>query len=436
MNRNIFQLTIGELGDPGAHWQRRIMPSQHLHYCPASAGTWGILRVGLLVPESVMLLASPAACARHGAIAGIQLGFKKRLFLLQVSEMDIVSGQHLDRVPEAVAEIMASTQPRPKAFIICATCIDDLLGSDYEGLAEQLEAEHGIAVRACHMVPTALDGKAPPQYSVQQTVYDFLENPSGKNQGINVIGSFAPINATSEFYSVMAAAGFDKIMHVASCKTLEEFRTMSEATHNLLIKPLGRLAAQHLERKLGIPHCFAPVAYNLDTIARTYSALEKFFNANLQTEKYREEARAAVDDYRRVLGPLKIAVGSAANGSAFEISRALIEYGFQVPYIFADTILDVDQEHIDWLKQRHTGVKVFTNIHPSMAGFLEEKLAADVAIGFDAGYFCPGSKTAPLLPDNQPYGYRGTIELLREIKTALENPMSHREQMFAAATVI
>jgi nitrogenase molybdenum-cofactor synthesis protein NifE len=436
MSGNPYQLFIGELGESGAHWQRRIMPSQHLHYCPASAGTWGILRVGLLVPESAMLMASPAACARHGAIAGIQLGFKKRLFLLQVSEMDIVSGRHLDRVPEAVAEIMADARPRPKAFMICATCIDDLLGSDYDGLAEQLEAEYGIPVRACHMVPTALDGKAPPQFSVQQAVYDFLEAPLKKDPAINIIGSFAPIHSGSEFNHVMAAAGFDKVLHVASCRTFEEFRAMSESMYSLLIKPLGRLAAQHLERKLGTPHLFAPVAYGLDAISSNYAKLEKFLGTPLCTKRFYEEALEVTAKYRSILGPLKIAVGSTANGSAFEISRALIQYGFQVPYIFADSILDSDQEHIDWLKQHYADIKVFTNIHPSMAGFLKEKLAVDAAIGFDAGYFCPGSKTAPLTPDHQFYGYHAAIELMREIQIALENPLSHRELLFSAATVI
>jgi nitrogenase molybdenum-cofactor synthesis protein NifE len=436
MNQDIFQLSIGELGDTGTHFQRRIMPSQHLHYCPASAGTWGIVRVGLLVPESVMLQAAPSACGRHGAIAAVQIGYKKRLFMLHVDEMDIVSGQHLDKVPDAVAEILSKTSPRPKAMMICATCIDDLLGSDYEGLAAQLEAQHGIPFRACHMVPTAQDGKAPPIFSVQQAVYDFLEKPVQKNRAVNIIGSVAPIESESEFYKVMADAGFDKVMHVAACNTFGEFRKMSESTHNIIIKPVGRLAAQQMERKLGIPYCFAPGAYGIDAIDRTYSALEKFLGASFRTREFREEAMDAVREYRKTLGPLTVAVGSTANGSPFELTRALIGYGFKVPYIFADVILDADVEHINWLKQHAGDLKVFTNIHPTMAEFVRQKLAVDVALGFDAGYFCPGAKTAPLIMDNQPFGYSSAAFLFREILRALENPMSHREQLFAAATVI
>ena len=436
MNHDVFHLPITEIENTDTHWQRRVIPSQHLHYCPASAGGWGILRVGLLVPESVMLLVSPAACGRHGAIVGIQLDFKKNLYLLHVDEMDIVNGQHMDKIPKAVSEILATTQPRPKAMIICATCIDDLLGSDYDGLALQLETSHGIPVRICHMVPTAHDGKSPPVLAVQQAIYDFLEKPAENTQAVNVIGSFAPIDTESEFYKVMADAGFGKIRHIADCATLDEFREMSNATHNILIKPNGRLAVRQMERKLGIPFCFTPVAYGLDTIAQTYGALEKFLGVNLNTEAFYEEARETVEEYRRALGPLKVAVGSTANGSPFEMARALTGYGFQVQYIFTDQILDFDREHIDWLKQHNTGVQVFTNTHPTMVHCIEQKLNVDVAVGFDAGYFCQAAKTVPLILDKQPFGYQGAKYLFSEILKALENPQGHREQMYSSGIVI
>jgi len=436
MSNNAFRLSIAEIKNADHHWQQTIIPYQHLHYCPASAGSWGILRVALLVPESAMLLVAPAACGRHGAIAGIQLGFKKNLFLLHVDEIDIVSGQHLDKIPQAVAEILVTTQPRPKAMIICATCIDDLLGSDYDALAQQLEASHGIPVRICRMVPTAHDGKSPPAFAVQQTMYDFLEKSVAKNRAVNIVGSYAPIDAESEFYKVMGVAGFGKIRHVAYCATFHEFRRMGDASHNILIRPNGRLAVEQMERKLGIPHCSAPVAYGLGAIAQTYRTLEEFLGTTLNTEKYHEEAQDTVKKYRKELGPLSVAIGSTVNGSPFELARALTGYGFQVRYIFADQVFDFDREHVDWLKQHNAGIEVFTNIHPTMANFIEHQLTVDVALGFDAGYFCPGSKTVPLLPDQQPFGYQCVSYLFREIVKALENPQSHKEQMFASGTVI
>ncbi|MBT9165808.1 MAG: Light-independent protochlorophyllide reductase subunit B [Chloroflexi bacterium] len=436
MSSNAFYLPISEVGGVGSHWQRKVMPSNCLHYCPPSAGGWGIIRVGLLVPESVMLFVSPAGCGRHGAIAGIQLGFKKRLFLLYLGEVDIVTGQHMERIPQAVADILATAQRRPKALLICATCVDALLGSDYDGLTRQLEAEHKIPVRICHMDPIAMDGKTPPPLTVQEAVYSFLQPSRQKEPAVNIIGNFAPIDAESEFYDVMADAGIGAVRHIAACSSLEEFQLMSRSTHNVLIKQGGRLAVRQMQERLGIPFCFAPVAYGLETIAQTYHTLGEFLGVELCTERYREEAEEAINSYQSALGPLSVAVGSTANASPFELARALTEYGFRVRYVFADLILDFDVEHVEWLKHHTPDVEVFTNVHPTMVDFLNCGLTADLAVGFDAGYFCSGAKTVPLTLDSQPYGYRGVISLLREMLNAFEHPSNHREQMYASGMVI
>ncbi|MBU1053849.1 MAG: nitrogenase component 1 [Proteobacteria bacterium] len=436
MNSNVFHLSIDEIKNTKTQWQHRLVPPNHLHYCPASAGGWGIIRVGLLVPESVMLFVSPAGCGRHGAIAGIQLGFKKPLFLLHVSEMDIITGKHMEMIPRAVDEIMATVRPSPNAMLICATCIDDLLGSDYDGLTQQLESRYGIPVRICHMNPPVMDTKKPPTFTVQQTVYDFLERSNFKERALNIIGSFAPIDAESEFYKVMADAGFTKVRHVAACKTMEEFRSMSKSTHNLLIKPGGYLAAELMKEKLQIPYCITPVTYSFNSIAQTYSALEKFLGVKLSTDWYCEEAWDTVKSYKKTLGALTVAVGSTANASPFELARALTEYGFHVPYIFADLLLVSDDEHIDWLKIYNPNVKIFTNNHPTMANLIKDKLTVDLTVGFDAGYFCSGAKTVPLGLEKQPYGYQGIIYLFREMVKALENPRNHKEQMYASGMVI
>lgn len=435
MSNKVFQLSIGKLGDTVSDWKRKVTPDC-LHYCPASAGGWGIIRVGLLVPESVMLFVSPNGCGRHGAIAGIQHGFKKRLFFLHLDEMDIVTGQHMEKIPQAVTEILSKVYPQPKAILICATCIDDLLVSDYDGLARQLEIKHGIPVRICRMDPIAMDGKKPPTFTVQEAIYDFLQPSSKKEQAVNIIGNFSPIDAESEFYEVMAGAGVSKVRHIAACRTFKEFQQMSRSTLNILIGLGGRLAAYKMKNKLKIPHCFIPVTYGLERITQFYQKLGEFLGVSLNVKQYCLKAQDDIESYRRRLGPLTVAVGQSVNASPFELARALIEYGFQVRYIFADVVLDFDLEHVKWLKCYASDIKVFTNVHPTMVNFLNQRLTVDLAVGFDAGYFCPGAKILPLTLDSQPFGYRGVVYLLREILKALENPRSHREQMYESGLVI
>ncbi len=127
-----FCLSIGEINGINGLERKGVMSSGSLHDYLTGAGGWDIIRFGLLLPESVMLIAAPAGCGRHDAISGLQPGFKERLFFVHNND-DLVTGQHLDKVYQAAAETIYTVKPKPKAMIIYA--IDDLLASDYEQIA-------------------------------------------------------------------------------------------------------------------------------------------------------------------------------------------------------------------------------------------------------------------------------------------------------------
>ena len=112
-----------------------------LHYSSPGHGDWGVVRIGMLLPESVQLFVCPSACGRHGAIGAMRQGLKDRLFYLYVDQKDIVDGYD-DLIPHAVEEVLAVLKKRPRAFYIFVSCLDDLLGTDHEALREKLGNTH------------------------------------------------------------------------------------------------------------------------------------------------------------------------------------------------------------------------------------------------------------------------------------------------------
>lgn len=93
-----------------------------LHYSSPGHGDWGVVRIGMLAPESVQLFVCPSACGRHGAIGAMRQGLKDRLHYLYVSQSDIVNGYD-DLIPEAVAEVIAVSEKRPKVFLLAVWMI-------------------------------------------------------------------------------------------------------------------------------------------------------------------------------------------------------------------------------------------------------------------------------------------------------------------------
>jgi nitrogenase molybdenum-cofactor synthesis protein NifE len=408
------------------------MPDDAFHYMAPDGGGWGVVRMALTVPESAVLMAAPLVCGRGSAIRALQLGYRRRFFFLELSERDAITGAQAGRIEEAASEILDEAKGRIKALFLCATCIDDLLGTDYSSIERRLAERHHTEVRTIALKPIAADGKRPSGLVTQEAMYDLLEPSALKDGGLNVLGSMSPIDSSSELHAVLAAAGFGPLRHVGSCSSFAEFQMMGRSRNNLLVRPSGRLAAKLLERKLGIPSVHAPVSYGLETVDWAYAALGEALGRDLPIDRARAEAVDAIEAFRvrRRRAP-RVAVGSSVNASAFELARALIGYGLDVHCVFANAFLDYDIPHIAWLKEKAPKLRVYAVSHTSMAEFLDWKLSVDLAFGFEAGYFCSASPTVNLSSDRQDFGYRAIESLLDTIERELSEPKPHRESMYA-----
>lgn len=414
-------LTITELAQtPVKSLYTRIMPRRHLKYCAPGVEGMGMLQSSLLVPESALLFVAPAGCARHVAMHSYRLGLKNRLFLLRVDENDIVTGAHLDRIPAAMEEIMSNACPKPRALFLGSSCVDTLLASDYKAIAKKLEAKYGIRVRASYMDPIMFDGKKSPDRKIQHSMYDFIAKNDAKEKAVNIIGSYAPVNRDSEFYSLLAKAGFDTVRHISECTTLEELDRMGQSTLNIVIKSSGSMAAAEMEKKHGIPFISLPVSYNLDTIRNSYRKLGEALGIEIYDDIYYEQTKQVIKEFRQHLGSLRIAIGKTIKGNVFDLAHALIQYGFRVSHLFINKFTQGEKPHIMWLAEHQPEMGVFSGDHPTIVNLREEHLPVDLAIGLDASYFCPDAAEVSWDVQDQPYGYRGIVSLLEKMTSALK----------------
>ena len=156
MARDTYFTTIGALAEAGSI-PTELVSNEHLVYSsPATlmynspgAQGFGVKRAGVVIPESVMLVVAPACCGRNTTILADEGGYSERMFFLQMSENDLVTGRHLSDIPQAIEEIYEVCEVKPKVVVICITCVDALLGTDLERVCRKAEERTGI-----HVVPT------------------------------------------------------------------------------------------------------------------------------------------------------------------------------------------------------------------------------------------------------------------------------------------
>ena len=428
MMQDAFFCTVGELSAMG----RENIPPQfisgaHLIYSsPATlafnspgAEGFGVKRAGLAIPDSIMLIVAPGCCGRNTSLISSMREYDQRFFYLMMDETDIVTGRHLKKIPKAVKEICDSLEKKPSVVMICITCVDALLGTDMERVCRKAEEAAGLPVRPCYMYALTREGRKPPMVHVRQSLYSLLEPRKKKGNVVNLLGFFSPLVDDCELYDLLHQAGVKTIHEISACRDYEEYQTMSEANFNLVLHPEARFAAEDFHDRLKIPFIELTRLYQIDKIGSQYRAFGKVLGVTFDDQAAAESAQKAVDAFRVQYPEASFAVGECMNGDAFELSLALVRYGFKVPEIYG-TITAENFIYIKQLAAISPETRVYSNMEPTMLYYDGENSGVNMAIGKDASYYHQNCPNVMWNQDRQPYGYAG-VRRLFEALTEAEN---------------
>jgi len=435
---------------------------------PGAEG-YGVKRAGLAVPESVMLIISPGCCGRNTSAISRMPGYEDRFFYLTMNETDLVTGRHLKKIPKAVAEICRGLEirgKRPRAVMLCITCVDALLGTDMERICRRAQEKvPGVRVQPCYMYALTREGRKPPMVHVRQSIYELLEPRKKRSTSVNLLGFFAPLagmtegdstgkaigspegdiskitaetadgnnmdkssgkavgkSSGSELPDLLRQAGVRRIRQIGACRTYDAFQEMAEANFNLVLNPEARPAAYDLQERLGIPFIELARFYQIDRIEAQYAALGRVLQTTFDDQKWKAEALEAVADFRSRYPDAVFSIGEAMNGNPFELACALVREDFAVREIFGT----VGKDSYVWLgilARLSPETRIYSNLHPTMLHYGQDASDGDgvtISIGRDAGWYHQDLPNVQWITDVQPFGYRAVTGLFRALADAME----------------
>ncbi len=423
-----YSITISQLVELGReHIPAELISSTHLIYnSPAAlafnspgAQGFGVKRAGLAIPGSVMLLVGPGCCGRNTTILSEMGGYSDRFFFYIMDETDIVTGRHLRSIPQAVEEIVASLPAAPSVVMICMTCADALLGTDMERVCRKAETRVGLPVVPCYMYALTREGRKPPMVDVRRAVYSLLKKQKRQKRTVNLLGYFAPLQDDCELYDVLHQLGITKINELSRCQTFEEYQDMAKANFNVILYPESRLAAQHMEKDLGIPSIELTRLYQVGQIHTQYQALGQVLQTTVDDSRWYEAAKEMVAYMKKQYSGTTVAIGEMQNGNAFEMALALTRYGFCVRELYANLTGD-DFVYLRHLQELSPDTRVYSNLSPSMLYYDGSRHPVDITIGKDAAYYHDDSAHVFWDEEIQPFGYAGVLALLRKLDAALK----------------
>ena len=421
-----YYCTVGELAQLGKDAiPPQLISNTHLIYSsPATlafnspgAEGFGVKRAGLAVPGSIMLIVAPGCCGRNTSMISSMREYHDRFFYLMMDETDIVTGRHLKKIPKAVKEICESVEKKPSVVMICITCVDALLGTDMERICRKATEEVGLPVRPCYMYALTREGRKPPMVHVRQSLYSLLEPKKKKGNVVNLLGFFSPLVDDCELYDLLRQAGVKTIHEISRCQDYDEYLTMAEANFNVVLHPEARFAAEDFHDRLKIPFIELTRLYQIDKIASQYRVFGAAIGAEFDDEKPRAQAQAAVDQFRENYPDASFAIGECMNGDSFELSLALVRYGFAVKEIYG-TLTAENFIYLKQLAKLSPDTKVFSNLEPTMLYYDAADCGVNLTIGKDAGYYHPECPNVVWNQDRQPYGYAGVRRLFEALFAA------------------
>jgi nitrogenase molybdenum-cofactor synthesis protein NifE len=392
-----------------------------LRYIPSGKiGYSKIAKNALLIPDSIALMVSPLGCARHCACNASLAGDGERFFSLALEERDIVTGAFFDKVEDAIGEILASLGPKPKHLSLITTCIDALLGADYESQALLWQQKFGMRVARLSMNPVLEDSAHPHKVTTIQAIYNTIpQRPHlPKNKLVNILGRVSGAPPGSELHAVLREAGGYTLRHITGCATLDEFDEMGQAALNVAI-PIGEKACRDLEKRHGAPYVVVRPSYDLDVVADNCRRILSALGADADWRPHRDRARAAVEQAVERYGALRGAVGENIDDNPLVMAQDLRKAGFAIKKAFIEKIQRNDEKALSWLAQYAPDMEIYISAYPGMQGFSLTRQDTDYTVGLGYSYYYRDPSLPAVSVAEQPFDFYGVEQLVAGLDAAM-----------------
>lgn len=360
----------------------------HLGVPGNSKGCGGIIDIALMIPESIVLFVAPLGCARHVTTHTWQR--EGRVFALALDEAEVVTGAHLKSIEQAVMKIYDYCREKPRLITICGSCIDRLMASDFELVAERLSGEIPARILVTWMDPV-IGRKEHCQVRCWDKVYSLWRKSNDKVMAVNLIGRLHKPAQDSELEDLLKKAGVKSVKHMEECKTLEEFYDMGKASLNILGSNLGEKAAKKIQKVNGIPYIKYQPTLSVEIVYDMYRKLEQALHIKIQDEEIYQYTKMKVEDFKNQWKNKQIhmAVGEAyaSNEDAFSMAKDIAELGISVDWIYSDGKFKGKKEQISWLAENQKNAQVLLLSHPGSRELMLNPPHVDVAWGMNEKWF-------------------------------------------------
>lgn len=410
-----------DISDSGARvdFKDAVFPAPFvsgLEYGCSARGTWNIVHTGMLIPEAHEIFVCAAGCLRGVTLTAAEMHAEDRFSTVEIREQNVLDGDMEDLIIDGVSDILSKLPKMPRAVLLYTSCIHHFIGCDLPLVYRELRKRFPqVDFTDCYMNPIMRKSGLTPDQLMRKQLYSFLKEQPLKENKINIIGNNIPIFKGSELFDIAQRAGFE-ITEITDCKSYDEYQDMAKASANICINPVAEAGGAELQSRLSQKLLVMPLSYSCKTIEDNYKRLCEYIGADIPDFSDMISAcEGALERARAVVGDTPVAIDYTATTAPLSLARLLLEHGFNVSAIYADSFNAIEKEDFDWIKKNYPDLSLYATVHAKMRVLPREHSGKLLAIGQKAAYFSATEYFVNIVEGGGFYGFKGIEALCEQI---------------------
>lgn len=299
------------------------------------------------IKDSMMIIIGTDECSyytKHMTLHSEEYGgLEGRVVSVTLDSHDVTFGC-VKKVEKAFRELMEDY--KPSVVFLVTTCVVEIIGDDFDAVADALMEEYGVPVMAVHTEHFKCENHMP---GIERTITACL--PLMKklpcDGSVNLLGQRMGNFDQTELSRVLKNAGVRIGVQLPCGCTVEDIRRAAAAKVNIVVHEIALPLARKMKAKFGIPYVFFDKFVDPDRIAACYHSLFEALELPLPEEvpALLAEAKAAVESSREKLSGVTFIYGNTPF-RCFEYSRFMTSLGMVPQILQIAAIQPEDREDI------------------------------------------------------------------------------------------
>lgn len=274
---------------------------------------------------------------RYGGING-------RCVSVVLDSHDVTFGS-AESMHKAFKEIVA--EYRPKCVMLVTTCVIEVIGDDYDAIAEELTKQYSIPVMAVHTEHFKCEDHFP-GFERAITACQSIMQPQECDGSVNVLGQRFGDFADTELYALLTKSGVKIGVQLPSGCTSDDIRRAPAAKINIVVNDIALPLAQAMQQQYNIHYVYFNRFAAPEKILQAYQHLFAYLELPLPAEvnaKF-DECKALEQETMPVVQGVPYIFGNTQY-DCFELNNYLCRLGL-VPQLIQSNKLR--QEHFEDIK--------------------------------------------------------------------------------------